>query len=209
MTRVLVADDQALVRAGLVSVLGSDPRIAVVGEAADGEEAVAAARRLVPDVVLMDIRMPGLDGLTATRRIVAEHPGIRVLVVTTFDVDEYVFEALRIGASGFMLKDEAPEAILSAVHAVASGHTLVAPVATARLVAQWSGRRPVVGLEALTPRETEVLRLVARGLTNAEIAAELYVEESTVKTHIGRLLGKLGARDRVQLVISAYESGLG
>jgi DNA-binding NarL/FixJ family response regulator len=206
--RVLVVDDQPLVRTGIASVLRSDPMNEVVGEAADGLEALEMAERLEPDMVLMDIRMPHLDGLAATRRLVADRPGIRVVVLTTFDADEYVFEALASGASAFLLKDETPESILAAVRAVHSGHTLVAPAVTKRLVERWAQPRPKPELGQLTARELDVLRLVAKGSTNAEIAAALVVEDSTVKTHMSRLLSKLGARDRVQLVITAHEAGI-
>jgi DNA-binding NarL/FixJ family response regulator len=207
-TGVLVVDDQPLVRAGLASVLSHEQGLHVVGEAANGAEALALARERRPDVVLMDVRMPVLDGLSATRQLLAEQPEVRVVVLTTFDVDEYVYEALRSGASGFLLKDESPEAVVSAVLAVRSGHTLVSPAATRHLVARCAGVRSAAPLDGLTPREREVLVLVAGGATNAEIAGALVVEESTVKTHIGRLLAKLDARDRVQLVITAYETGL-
>ena len=207
-TRILVVDDQPLVRTGLASVLASDAGNEVVGEAADGVEALAMADQLRPDIVFMDIRMPRLDGLTATRRLLAEHPDVRVVVLTTFDVDEYVFEALSLGASAFLLKDEPPESILAAVRAVQSGHTLVAPAVTRGLIERWARPQPSEKLSQLTPRELEVLRLVASGATNAEIAAALVVEDSTVKTHMSRLLAKLQARDRVQLVIIAYEAGI-
>lgn len=199
-------DDQPLVRTGLASVLASDPENDVVGEAADGEEALALADELQPDIVFMDIRMPRLDGLAATRQLLAAQPDVRIVVLTTFDADEYVFEALSLGASAFLLKDEPPESILAAVRAVRSGHTLVAPALTRRLVEQWARPEPTPLLDRLTPRELDVLRLVAQGATNAEIAKSLVVEDSTVKTHISRLLAKLEARDRVQLVILAYEA---
>ena len=205
---VLVADDQPLVRAGLAEILSTDPELEVVGSAADGHEVVELAAQLRPDLVFMDIRMPRLDGLTATRRLLAEVPSARVVVLTTFDIDEYVFEALRSGASAFLLKDEPPESILAAVHAVRSGHTLVAPAVTQRLVERWTKPNPAAGLERLTSRELDVLRLVAQGASNAEIATALVVEQSTVKTHMARLLAKLGARDRVHLVIAAYEAGI-
>ena len=208
MTTVLVADDQPLVRTGLASVLASQPDLTVVAQAADGVAALSLSREHRPDVVMMDIRMPVMDGLTATRRILAELPETKVVVLTTFDVDEYVFEALRAGASAFLLKDEPPEAIVAAVQAVCSGHTLVTPAVTRHLVARWTAARAVPGLELLTPREREVLVLVGQGATNSEVAAALVIEESTVKTHVGRLLDKLQARDRVQLVIAAYEAGL-
>jgi DNA-binding NarL/FixJ family response regulator len=207
-TRVLVVDDQPLVRAGLASVLGADPGLEVVGEASDGADALRLARAHRPDVVLMDVRMPVLDGLSATRSLLAENDDVRVIVLTTFDVDEYVFDALRSGASAFLLKDERPEAVVAAVHGVVAGHTLVTPAAIRRLVARCGRPSDPARLQGLTTRETEVLVLVAQGATNAEIARALVVEESTVKTHVGRLLSKLGARDRVQLVITAYEGGL-
>ena len=206
--RVLVADDQPLVRAGLTEILSTDPDLEVIGSAADGHEVLELATQLRPDLVFMDIRMPRLDGLAATRRLLAEIPEARVVVLTTFDIDEYVFEALRSGASAFLLKDEPPESILAAVHAVRSGHTLVAPAVTRRLVERWTKPNPAVELERLTSRELDVLRLVGRGATNTEIATALVVEPSTVKTHMARLLAKLGARDRVHLVITAHEAGI-
>jgi len=212
---VLVVDDQGLVRAGFRMILEAQPDIEVVGEAADGLDAVAAARRLRPDVVLMDIRMPRLDGLEATRRLAG--PGVadpvRVLMLTTFDLDEYVFEALRAGASGFLLKDLPREDLVAAVRVVAAGDALLAPQVTRRLIEEFA-RRPGPGaaapgtLDALTARERETLGLLARGLTNAEIAAALYVSEHTVKTHVGNVLAKLGLRDRIHAVILAYEIGL-
>jgi len=212
---VLVVDDQGLVRAGFRMILEAQPDIEVVGEAADGLDAVAAARRLRPDVVLMDIRMPRLDGLEATRRLAG--PGVadpvRVLMLTTFDLDEYVFEALRAGASGFLLKDLPREDLVAAVRVVAAGDALLAPQVTRRLIEEFA-RRPVPGapapgtLDALTARERETLGLLARGLTNAEMAAALYVSEHTVKTHVGNVLAKLGLRDRIHAVILAYEIGL-
>jgi DNA-binding NarL/FixJ family response regulator len=206
--RVLVVDDQPLVRTGIASVLASDPLNEVVGEAADGNEALTMVEALEPDLVLMDIRMPGLDGLEATRRLLADWPATRVVMLTTFDADEYVFEALSSGASAFLLKDEPPESILAAVRAVHSGHTLVAPAVTRGLIERWARPHATPELAQLTPRELDVLRLVAKGATNAEISAALVVEDSTVKTHMSRLLSKLGARDRVQLVITAYEAGI-
>jgi DNA-binding NarL/FixJ family response regulator len=213
--RVLVVDDQGLVRAGFRMILEAQPDIEVVGEAADGLDAVAAARRLRPDLVLMDIRMPRLDGLEATRRLAG--PGVadpvRVLMLTTFDLDEYVFEALRAGASGFLLKDLPREDLVAAVRVVAAGDALLAPQVTRRLIEEFA-RRPAPGgadpgaLEALTARERETLGLLARGLTNAELAAALYVSEHTVKTHVGNVLAKLGLRDRIHAVILAYEIGL-
>jgi DNA-binding NarL/FixJ family response regulator len=213
--RVVVADDQALVRAGFRVLVDSAPDLQVVGEAADGAEAVELARRERPDVVLMDVRMPLLDGLEATRRIGAleEASGVRILMLTTFDLDEYVYEALRAGASGFLLKDTPPADLLAAVRVVAAGDALLAPSVTRRLIAEFA-RRPSAtrvapaALEALTDREREVLALVARGLSNAEIAERLVVSPATSKTHVSRVLAKLQARDRAQLVAIAYETGL-
>jgi DNA-binding NarL/FixJ family response regulator len=211
--RVAVADDQELVRTGFRVILESEPDIVVVGEAADGREAIEVAHQHTPDVVLMDVRMPHLDGLEATRRIVTgTDEGPRVLILTTFDLDEYVYEALRSGASGFLLKDGPAEQLLSAVRVVARGEALLAPRITRRLIAEFSrARRPSVTpdrLDGLTAREVDVLKLVARGLSNAEIAKELYVAETTVRTHLGHILTKLGLRDRVQAVVLAYETGL-
>ncbi|GIF77514.1 response regulator [Asanoa siamensis] len=209
--RVLVADDQELVRGGFALILDAQPDITVVGEAADGVEAVAAAERLRPDVVLMDVRMPHLDGIQATARICAASD-TRVLVLTTFDLDEYVYDALRAGASGFLLKDMRRDDLVNAVRVVAGGEALLAPTVTRRLIADVVSRaapRRVDGrLSALTGRETETLKAVARGLSNAEIAGELFVTEHTVKTHVSNLLTKLGLRDRVQAVVLAYETGL-
>jgi DNA-binding NarL/FixJ family response regulator len=213
--RVLVADDQTLVRAGFRVLVESAPDLEVVGEAGDGVEAVELARRELPDVVLMDIRMPVMDGLEATRQTVAldRAEGIRVLVLTTFDLDEYVYEALRAGASGFLLKDTPPADLLAAIRVVAAGDALLAPSVTRRLIAEFA-RRPEpsavtpAALAALTDREREVLALVARGLSNAEIAELLVVSGATAKTHVSRVLAKLGARDRAQLVMLAYETGL-
>jgi DNA-binding NarL/FixJ family response regulator len=207
---VLIADDQALVRAGFRMVLEAEEDIAVVGEAANGEQAVHGTQRLKPDVVLMDIRMPELDGIAATRRIVAADAA-RVLILTTFDLDEYVYDALGAGASGFLLKDSPPEQLVTAIRVVAGGEALLAPSVTSRLIEQFArGRSPAPppGLDELTAREREVFGLVARGLSNAEIAAALVVGDTTVKTHVARLLAKLGLRDRVQAVVLAYESGL-
>ena len=214
MIRVLLVDDQALVRGGFRMILRAEPDIEVAGEAGDGEQAVAAAARLRPDVVLMDVRMPAVDGIEATRRIVAGRPGTRVLILTTFDLDEHVYDALEAGASGFLLKDIEPERLAEAVRVIATGDALLAPSVTRRLVAEFTRHRPALGarprerLEQLTERESEVLGQVARGLTNQEIAAALGVGETTVKTHVAHLLGKLGLRDRVQAVIYAYEAGL-
>jgi DNA-binding NarL/FixJ family response regulator len=213
-TRVLIADDQALVRAGFRMVLEAEDDIVVVGEAANGEQAVHGAQRLAPDVVLMDIRMPELDGIAATRRIAGGGKGApRVLILTTFDLDEYVYDALGAGASGFLLKDSPPEQLVTAIRVVAGGEALLAPSVTSRLIEQFARTRAgaladPAGLDELTARELEVFRLVARGLSNAEIAAELVVGETTVKTHVARMLAKLGLRDRVQAVVLAYESGL-
>src|SRR5207247_9561919 len=211
--RVLIADDQALVRAGFRKILEADPAIDVVGEAADGREAVECSRAHVPDVVLMDIRMPGLDGIAATRRLSDEmKEGPRVLVLTTFGLEEYVYEALRAGASGFLLKDVPPEQLIAAVHVVARGDALLDPTITRSVIEAFASRpaarRELGGRpEELTPREREVFALVARGLSNAEIAGELVVGDGTVKTHVAHLLLKLGLRDRVQAVIYAYEAG--
>jgi DNA-binding NarL/FixJ family response regulator len=214
--RVLVVDDDALMRAGLRAVLASDAQIAVAGEAADGAEAVARARALAPDVVLMDVRMPGLDGIAATRDLLAAAPDARVLILTTFEQDDYVFGALQAGASGFLLKRARPEELIAAVHAVADGDALLSPSVTRTVIDRLAGAEPPRGapehepdeLAELTPREREVLALLARGLSNAEIAAALVVEESTVKTHVKRVLTKLRLRDRVHAVIYAYERGL-
>jgi DNA-binding NarL/FixJ family response regulator len=208
---VLIVDDQRLVRAGFSVILGTEPGIVVVGEAGDGREAIELARTLTPTVVLMDIRMPELDGLAAARVILAETP-CRVLMLTTFDSDEYVYAALRAGASGFLLKDAPSEQLVTAVRSVSAGDALIDPSITRRLIQQFvQASRPVAAeppeLAALTPRERDVLRLLAQGLSNAEIAAQLVVEDSTVKTHVGRILMKLDLRDRVQAVVLAYESG--
>ena len=213
MIRVLVADDQALVRGGFRMILDAQKDIEVVGEAGDGREAVAKARELCPDVVLMDIRMPELDGLEATRRLLAGDGSSRVLILTTFDADEYVYEAMKAGASGFLLKDVRPEQLADAIRTVAAGDSLLAPAITRRLVEQFV-RRPPPGaakppeLEQLTERELDVLVLVARGLSNSEIASALFLTEATVKTHLTHILTKLNLRDRVQAVVLAYESGL-
>ena len=206
---VLIADDQALVRTGFRKILESERDLEVVGEAGDGGEAVEAALLLRPDVVLMDIRMPRLDGLEATRRLAGK---TRILVLTTFDLNEYVYEALQAGASGFLLKDAPADQLVTAIRVVAAGEALLAPSITRRLIEEFA-RRPLSNarpaeLEALSPRELEVLLLVARGLSNAEIATELYVGDATVKTHVSRILQKLDLRDRVQAVVLAYESGL-
>ena len=214
MIRVLLADDQALVRAGFRALLDAEDGIEVVGEAGEGGEAVGLARTLTPDVVLMDIRMPGTDGLEATRQITADERlgATRVVVLTTFDLDEYVFEALRIGASGFLVKDTEPAELVQAVRAVARGDALLSPGVTRRLVAEFATRAkdpgPTSELDRLTEREREVVALVAEGLSNEEIAARLIVSPATAKTHVSRAMVKLGARDRAQLVVLAYESGL-
>jgi DNA-binding NarL/FixJ family response regulator len=210
--RVVIADDQSLVRAGFRLVLETHPDIEVVGEASNGHEAIHSVGRLQPDVVLMDIRMPELDGIAATRRITAEHPA-RVLVLTTYDLDEYVYDALQAGASGFLLKDTPPTQLVDGIRAVAAGEALLAPTVTRRLIEEFARVGPAqrsrpAALDELTPRELDVLRLLARGLSNAEIAAQLVLGDTTVKTHVTHLLGKLGLRDRVQAVVLAYESGL-
>jgi DNA-binding NarL/FixJ family response regulator len=211
--RVLIVDDDDLMRAGLRGVLASDPAIEVVGEASDGRDAVYHTRLQRPDVVLMDVRMPDLDGIAATRELLAAFPQVRVVIVTTFEQDDYIFGALRAGASGFLLKRSRPEELVGAIHTVAAGDSLLAPSVTSRVIERMASQPAAdpagdARLDELTPREREVLVLVARGLSNAEIAAELIVEESTVKTHVRRILAKLDARDRVQAVIFAYESGL-
>ncbi len=214
MIRVVLADDQALVRAGFVSLLDAQDDIEVVGQADDGEEAIRLAAELSPDVVLMDIRMPGVDGLSATRRIVADErlADVRVVILTTFGLDEYVFDAIRSGASGFLVKDTEPEELVQAVRVVAGGEALLSPSVTKQLIAEFATRakEPVdaAGIEELTDREREVLALVAEGLSNDEIAGRLFVSPATAKTHVSRAMGKLGARDRAQLVVIAYESGL-
>jgi DNA-binding NarL/FixJ family response regulator len=213
--RVAICDDQALVRDGLRVQLGLVPDIDVVGEASDGEQAVALARREAPDVLVMDIRMPVLDGIEATRRIVADATTqrVRVLVLTTFDLDEHVYAALSAGASGFLLKDATPEEIVRAIRVVAAGESLLAPTVTSRLIREFASR-PTAGrpraelLNSLTEREVEVLLLVAQGLSNSELAERLVVSHATAKTHVSRILSKLGLRDRAQLVVAAYEAGL-
>jgi DNA-binding NarL/FixJ family response regulator len=214
MTRVLLVDDQALVRAGFRALLDAEPDIEVVGEAADGEAAVRLAGSLMPDVVLMDIRMPGMDGLAATAQIGSDArlAGVRIVVLTTFDLDEYVFEALRVGASGFLVKDTEPVDLLHAVRAVARGDALLSPGVTRRLITEFATRLrspgSVPGLDSLTDREREVVTLVGEGLSNDEIAQRLFVSPATAKTHVSRSMMKLGARDRAQLVVFAYECGL-
>jgi DNA-binding NarL/FixJ family response regulator len=211
--RVLVVDDQSLVRAGFVKLLEPEPDLRVVGEAGDGFEAVEAVARTRPDVVLMDIRMPRLDGIEATRRIRAGRGASRVLVLTTYDLDEYVFDAIKAGASGFLLKDAPADQLVAGIRVVAAGDALLAPAVTRRLIEEFA-RRPTpppegpVELAELTAREREILTLIARGLTNSEIAGDLVLGESTVKTHVGNILSKLRLRDRVQAVVLAYETGL-
>ncbi len=213
MTSVVIVDDQGMVRAGFRSLLEGEPDLIVLGEAGNGEEAVEVVRRLVPDVTLMDIRMPVLDGIAATRRLVAESVATRVLVLTTFDLDEYVFEALRAGASGFLLKDAPADELAAAIRVVASGDSLLAPGVTRRVIDAFvrrggSTRAPDPSLGRLTPRELEVMALLARGLSNLDIAERLYISEATTKTHVSNVLAKLGLRDRVQVVIHAYENGV-
>jgi len=210
--RVVIADDQALVRTGFRAIVSHEPDLDVVGEAGDGRAAVEQVRLHRPDVVLMDIRMPGMDGLEATRLLTADRSTARVLVLTTFDLDEYVFAALRAGASGFLLKDAPADQLLTAIRVIAAGDALIAPSVTRRLIAEFANQptptdRPAQ-LEALTPRERDVLRLLARGMSNSEIAAALFLGDATIKTHVSRILTKLGLRDRVQAVVLAYESGL-
>jgi DNA-binding NarL/FixJ family response regulator len=215
--RILLVDDQALVRAGFRMILDAEPEMEVVGEASDGREAIEQAGRLHPDVVLMDIRMPELDGLEATRRILgeaSEEEAPKVLMLTTFDLDEYVYDALRAGASGFLLKDTPPEQLVSAIHVIAQGDALLSPAVTRRVISEFvKGAGPKATeefpqLRDLTARELEVTKLIARGLSNAEIAKELFVSETTVKTHVARVLMKLRLRDRVQVVVLAYEAGV-
>ena len=212
MIRVLIADDDDLMRAGLIEILTADPQIEIIGQASTGREAVQHTRRLAPDVVLMDVRMPDLDGIGATRELSRVAPAARVLILTTFEQDDYVFGALRAGASGFLVKRTRPEELIAAVHTVAAGDALLSPSVTRRVIDRMA-QQPTpelagqAKLEALTPREREVLELIARGLSNREIAGALVVEESTIRTHVKRILMKLGVRDRVQAVIVAYESG--
>jgi DNA-binding NarL/FixJ family response regulator len=210
--RVVLADDQPLVRAGLRVLIADTPDLDVAGEAGTGAQAVQLTRDLRPDVVVMDIRMPGMDGIEATGMITAEHPAARVVVLTTFDDDDYVYAALRAGASGFLVKDMALDDILAAIRVVAAGDALIAPSVTRRLIAQFAGRPepppPRREIDGITERELQVLTMVGRGLSNAEIAASLFISAGTAKAHVARLLAKLGARDRVQLVIAAYEAGL-
>jgi len=213
--QIIVADDQQVVRAGFAALLGTQPDFTVVGTACDGTEAVRLCRELRPDVVLMDVRMPGMDGIEATRKLAnLAHDGPRILILTTFDLDEYVYDALRAGASGFLLKDVTAERLFDAVRVVAAGDALLAPAITRRLISEFARLQPQPAipsretLAALTPRERQVLRLVAAGLSNQEIAAQLVVTEETVKTHVSRILNKLGLRDRTQAVVTAYESGL-
>ena len=214
-TKVLIVDDQSLVRAGFRMILEAESDIEVVGEAADGLTAVLAARETEPHVILMDVRMPNVDGLEATRRLLeGKEVGPRILILTTFDLDEYVYEALRAGASGFLLKDTPPEQLVEAIRVVAGGDALLSPAITRRVISEFVRRPPASvrptpeGMDELTARELEVLRLIARGLSNAEIAAEAFVSETTVKTHVARILMKLRLRDRVQAVVFAYEHGI-
>ncbi|MGY4768184.1 response regulator [Kribbella sp. CWNU-51] len=214
MIRVVIADDQGLIRVGLRKILEIEPDTTVVGEAVDGQQAVQMATRLRPDVVLMDIRMPSLDGIEATRRLVRTDPGIRVLMLTTFGLDNYVFDSLRAGASGFMLKDAPPEDIAAAVRIVANGDALLAPSVTRSVIQQFARQpaptppQPPVAVAALTPREREILDLLVAGLSNPQICDRLFISDATAKTHVARILQKLGLRDRVQVVIYAYETGL-
>ena len=209
--RVLVVDDQTMVRAGFRLLLADESDIEVIAEAGNGRDAVAKAARFHVDVVLMDIRMPEMDGLEATRRILAADPDARVLILTTFDLDEYVFEALRAGASGFVLKDDPPEQLLAAVRTVAAGEALLSPAVTRRVIRHFSSARrqtPPRAVETLTSRELDVFRLITRGLSNAEIGRELFISDTTVKTHVTRLLQKLDLRDRAQAIVLAYQTGL-
>jgi len=213
VTRVLIADDDDLMRAGLVELLSNDPTIEIIGQASSGRQAVERARRLAPDVVLMDIRMPDLDGIAATRELSRAAPEARVLILTTFEQDDYVFGALRAGASGFLLKRTRPEELIAGVHTIAAGDSLLSPSVTRRVIDRMAQQPTpeLVGkakLDELTPREREVLALVAQGLSNREIAAVLVVEESTIRTHVKRILMKLDLRDRIQVVIFAYETGM-
>jgi DNA-binding NarL/FixJ family response regulator len=209
MIRILLADDQALVRAGFRLILNAEPDLEVVAEAGDGDDAVEQALETNPDIVLMDVRMPRMNGIEATRQLVERGNGVRVLMLTTFDLDEYVIEAFRAGASGFLLKTAPPQQLIAAVRTIHDGDALLAPASTRRLIEEFARPPAVVpALDELTARERDVLRLLARGLTNAEIAAELVVEPSTVKSHVASLLAKLDLRDRVQAVVFAYESGL-
>ena len=213
MTRILIADDEDLMRAGLAELLTADPGIEIVGQASTGREAVDQTRRLAPDVVLMDVRMPDLDGIAATRELSDVAPGVKVLILTTFEQDDYVFGALRAGASGFLLKRTRPEELIAAVHTIAAGDSLLSPSVTRRVIDRMSQQpTPALAdqarLDDLTPREREVLGLIAQGLSNREIARALVVEESTIRTHVKRILMKLDLRDRVQAVIFAYETGL-
>jgi len=213
VTRVLIADDDDLMRAGLAELLSADPAIEIVGEASTGREAVERARRVAPDVVLMDVRMPALDGIAATRELTSKAPGVKVLILTTFEQDDYIFGGLRAGASGFLLKRTRPEELLAAVHTIAAGDSLLSPSVTRRVIDRMA-QQPTpdltdqTKLDELTPREREVLGLIARGLSNREIAAALGVEESTIRTHVKRVLMKLELRDRVQAVMFAYETGV-
>jgi DNA-binding NarL/FixJ family response regulator len=212
--RIIVADDHEVVRSGFASLLDTQPGFTVVGTAADGLEAIRIGHELQPDVILMDIRMPGMDGIEATRQLASERPdGPRILVLTTFDLDEYVYDALRAGASGFLLKDVTAERLFEAVRVIAAGDALLAPGVTRRLISEFAQRptakgQPLLALGELTPRETEVLQLVAEGLSNSEIARRLVVTDETVKTHVSHVLNKLGLRDRTQAVVTAYETGL-
>jgi DNA-binding NarL/FixJ family response regulator len=213
VTRVLIADDDDLMRAGLAELLSGDPSIELAGEARTGREAIERARRLDPDVVLMDVRMPDLDGIEATRKLAGKAPRTKVLILTTFEEDDYIFGAVRAGASGFLLKRTRPEELIAAVHTIAAGDSLLSPSVTRRVIDRMA-QQPTpefdaqAKLDELTPREREVLELVARGLSNREIAAELVVEGSTIRTHVKRILMKLGLRDRIQVVIFAYETGV-